>query len=218
MFVCLLLLFVSCSLLLILGFISYLVAMSITSATVWDYSSLEMIREIVAPCSFALGGGEDDDRDVRLVGGDKSTGTWNVWDVLSGEKLFSCKAEEGSFSGGWFIVHRSYLIVYRRSHQLLRGYRWNYNASRGSDITPPMFSWELLGNFSLPKSTRFGLLMTDVLRGLVRIDMETGATALLLPERSEDLDPRNPRVRLIIDKGGMTVTRRSTVKNAPVQV
>jgi hypothetical protein len=192
--------------------------MSATSTTVWDYSSLEMLREIVAPCSFTLGGGEENEHELRLIGGEKGSNSWNVWDVMSGQKLFSCKADEGVFSGGWFVVHRNFLVVYRRSHQLLRGYRWNFNASRASDITPPMQLWEILGNFSLPKSTRFGLLMTDVLRGLVRLDMETGSLVLLLPERSEDLDPRNPRVRLLVDKSGTTVTRKSTSKNAPVQV
>lgn len=192
--------------------------MSLSGVTVWDYSSLEMVREIVAPGSFAVGSCEEDERQLRLVGGDKASGSWNVWDLLSGQKLFSCKADEGSFAGGWFIVYRSYLIVYRRAHQQLRGYRWNYGSTRAADVTPPMLSWEVLGNFTLPKSTRFGLLMTDLSRGLVRVDMETGALSLLLPERPEDLDPRNPRVRLVMDQQGLVISRRSTIKNAPVQL
>jgi hypothetical protein len=191
--------------------------MSASSTTVWDYSSLEMVREICAPCSFALGSGDDSDSDLRLVGGDKSSASWNVWDLLSGQKLFSCAADEGAFSGGWFIVYHSVLIVYRRAHQLLRGYRWNFT-DKASDITPPMKSWEVLGNFSLPKSTRFGLLMTDLVRGLVRLNIDDGSISLLLQERSEDLDPRNQRVKLHIDKSGLIITRKSSVKNAPVQM
>ncbi len=199
-----------------LGSEAFLVAMGTASATVWNYSSLQMLHEIKAPCAFALGAGLEDDGLLRLVGGDKKAGTWTVWEVSTGKKIFSCQADEGAFSGGWFIVFREHLVVYRRLQQSLRGYRWNYDSPILADITPPMHAWEIQGNFTMPKATRFGLLMTDYARGLVRVSFQDGALTVLLKERAEDLDARNPRVKFTIDRGGLQISRRSLAKNAPV--
>jgi hypothetical protein len=201
-----------------LGSEAFLVAMGTGCTTVWNYSSLQMLHEIRAPCAFALGAGVEDDGNLRLIGGDKKAGTWTVWEVLSGKRIFSCVADEGAFSGGWFIVFRNFLVVYRRLQQVLRGYRWNYDAPVLADISPPMQAWELAGNFANPKATRFGLLLTDIVRGMVRVNLEDGVATLLLKERAEDLDPRNPRVKFFLDKPGLQVNRRSMAKNAPVLV
>lgn len=52
--------------------------------------------------------------------------------------------------GGWYIVYRNYLVIYRRAQQTMRGYLWNYEA-RAADIVPPMLIWEVVGNFAMPK-------------------------------------------------------------------
>lgn len=145
-----------------------LIAMGSACCTVWNYSSLELMHEIVAPGAFAIGGGADDATGVRIVGGDRTTNAWSVWDAQSGAKVFGCVADEGTFSGGWFVVFQRHLVVYRRVTQTLRGYEWNYDAP-SAEISPPMPQWEVSGSFTGPKATRHGLLVTDATRGLVRV-------------------------------------------------
>ena len=60
--------------------------------------------------------------------------------------------------------------------------------------------------------------MTDLLRGLVRIDFESGQLTLLLKERPEDLDVVNPKVTFVVNGRGLVITRRALYKNAPVLV
>lgn len=207
------------------GQAAYLVAMTATNATVWDYSSLQMLHEVTYTCAYALGSGQgsgdgtsSDSGVARLIGGDKKTSRWLVWDIFGGQQVFSCAADDGAFSGGWYIVHRNCVVVFRRLQQSLRGYVWNYETPNPADIVPPMLAWEMSGNYAMPKATRHGLLCTDFLHGLVRIAYDDGAVTVLLKEKSDDLDPRNPRVRFHVDRAGTTVTRKSSARNAPVLV
>jgi hypothetical protein len=200
------------------GGMTYLIAMSLNVTTIWNYSSLQLLHEIKRTCAYALGSCVNVEGKIRLIGGDKKGGKWIVWDVESGAEVFSCAAEEGAFSGGWYIVYRNYLVVYRRSTQALRGYTWNYETPNPADIAPPMLVWETVGNFTMPKATEFGLLMTDINHGLTRIDYDDGKTMLLLKERAEDLDPNNFRVKFTMDRSGLLITRRTVAKNAPILV
>lgn len=202
----------------------YMIAMTSEGVTVWDYSSLRMLHEIKQQCAFALGSGDTASGHdggassgvARLIGGDKKGSQWIVWDILRGQKIFSCPADDSAFSGGWYIVHRACVVVFRRQLQTLRGYVWNYESPNAADITSPLLAWELTGSYAMPKATRFGLLVTDFLRGLVRVAYDDGAVTVLLKEKPDDLDPRNARVRFSVDRSGTVVTRTSSARNAPV--